>query len=355
MSTARSPDDQLLRNLLMEDEKAASESASTPHPSDETLVLFASDGLSDPEREELVGHLADCTVCRQTVSHLLKLSQSEATVQIAANARGTGSSMRTLWIAIAASLLLAAAWWLGHSNDQNQVAELRTYNAARELIENSRFDEAQQLLTSSVSDTFDSARLRSLRSQAVREIPATQSLAYAGRLTDFGYNPSDFPITKEFGHNPDDVAKERVATGPLAKNAAAARDLLAEAGNKEIEAVLNRGHVLLSLGKPAEATSEFQRATEIAPQQALAWLGLGLARFMQDKYAEAETAFREALRLDPGNFSAAVNLAISLEAHGKSGEALALWKQQRERPLSSEDRRLVEQAIEQLQQLSKDQ
>ncbi len=125
-------------------------------------------------------------------------------------------------------------------------------------------------------------------------MPSLFALASAGRLTDFGFNPIAGPIFKDFMTDPAYLR----ANWRLCRSAKVLKqcDILAESKSDEVEVLLNRGHRALSLGDPASAASEFQRATELAPQQSLSWLGLGLARFMQSRYADAEAAFREALR-----------------------------------------------------------
>jgi tetratricopeptide (TPR) repeat protein len=253
-----------------------------------------------------------------------------------------------LWVTLAASVLLAVGLLVSRPSTDPQVAEARTYNSAKKLLENGQFDEARQLLSSSANKKIASARLSSLRSQAVREMPSLFALASAGRLTDFGFNPIAGPIFKDFMTDPAELARQFAAM-PVGKGAQAARDLLAESKSDEVEVLLNRGHALLSLGDLASAAAEFQRATEAAPQQSLSWLGLGLARFMQSRYADAEAAFREALKLAPESFSAAMNLAMALDEQGKAEEALTVWKQQLDWPLAAADRQLVEQAIHRLQ------
>jgi tetratricopeptide (TPR) repeat protein len=354
MKAPLTPEDRLLRKLLVHSEPAGGAPVSTPHPDEEMLALFAVGALAADQRTPIIEHLADCATCRQTVSQLLSLVEPETTAaapQVTAAKTSSASFWQTrnwVWMAVAASLLLAVGLLVNQKANRRLVAESHTYDAAAKMLADRQFDQARQLLASSATSGIDSDRLRSLEAQAVREIPDPLALAYAGRLTDFGYDALAGPVTKEFGPNPDEVAKQNIAAGPMISGAGQARDLLNRAGADDIDALLNRGHALLSLGEAASATADFERGTQLAPKQALAWLGLGLAYFMQDKYHEAEAAFREAVGLDPNNFSAAVNLAMALQQLGKTQDALAVWKQQLQRPLSPADRQLAEQAVKRL-------
>ena len=108
-------------------------------------------------------------------------------------------------MALAASLLLAVGLLLTRSGNDPQVAEARTYNSAKKLLEDRQFDEARQLLSSSADKGIASVRLSSLRSQAVREMPSLFALASAGRLTDFGFSPIAGPIFKDFMTDPAEL------------------------------------------------------------------------------------------------------------------------------------------------------
>ncbi len=122
------------------------------------LAPFAEGALDPNECKELINHLADCSHCRQVASQLLLLSAESASMSpsiITAESSGTATSSagwRTrsvVWMALAASLLLAVGLLLTRSGSDPQVAEARMYNSARKLLEDGQFDEARQLLSSS--------------------------------------------------------------------------------------------------------------------------------------------------------------------------------------------------------------
>jgi tetratricopeptide (TPR) repeat protein len=245
-------------------------------------------------------------------------------------------------------LLLAIGLWVRHRGSERQIAEAHTYATVTQLLQDGQFAKVHEFLANSAAKGIDSPRLKSLETQATREIPDAHSLAYAGRLTDFGYDPSTGPITKDFGPNWDQIARERVAASPLAKGAGQALDQLMKIDAADLDLLLNRGHVLLTLGDVERAAADFGRATTLDPQRSLAWLGSGLAKFAQGNYADATAAFREAQRLDPKDVSVAINLAMSLQREGKLSAALYVWVKLLDLPLSPADRRLAQGRIERL-------
>jgi len=161
----------------------------------------------------------------------------------------------------------------------------------------------------------------------------TVALSWSGRLDQFGYD-LDGTIARE--------------TAPAAGSdrVKAAYDRLAQAGYREVDVILNRGHALLSLGRPRDATQEFQQATATAPENALGWLGLGLARYMVDDFLGAEQAFRRSGELDPHNPATAVNLAMALDEQGKHPEALAIWRRLLDSSISAADKKKIERLLQ---------
>jgi tetratricopeptide (TPR) repeat protein len=78
--------------------------------------------------------------------------------------------------------------------------------------------------------------------------------------------------------------------------------------------------LLFALGEPAEAIGAFEEATRLAPSDASARLGLGLALHAGGRPEEAVTALEEALRLDPAALEGRPAARAVLEA-GRRGEA----------------------------------
>lgn len=78
-------------------------------------------------------------------------------------------------------------------------------------------------------------------------------------------------------------------------------------------------------GRPAEAESAHRRAVELEPRRSLYHNNLGYSLLRQGKRAEAAAEFRAALELDRANHTARGNLATAI-AWERPDEALAHWK-----------------------------
>lgn len=85
------------------------------------------------------------------------------------------------------------------------------------------------------------------------------------------------------------------------------------------------GVFLERLGKFPAAAGNYQRASELAPTNSYYLLNLGNALLKQQLLAEAATAFRQALKVEPGNTDAMNNLADAYVAlNANLDEAAAL-------------------------------
>jgi Flp pilus assembly protein TadD len=77
---------------------------------------------------------------------------------------------------------------------------------------------------------------------------------------------------------------------------------------------------------PAGAEALFLRALSFEPRNAVALTDLGMARDLQRRHAEAQTAYRQALAVSPEMTTAQVNLALSLAMSGRSKDAVRLLR-----------------------------
>ena len=84
----------------------------------------------------------------------------------------------------------------------------------------------------------------------------------------------------------------------------------------------NIGEVLRLIGRFDDADRHLKLAVEIDPRSAQAWNSIGLLAHDRAHYAEAESAFREALRLRPQFAAALINLANALLALYRRPEAV---------------------------------
>ena len=87
------------------------------------------------------------------------------------------------------------------------------------------------------------------------------------------------------------------------------------------EPYLEAAIALETLGRKQEARAAYQAATERWPDNTLAWLGLGNTEYALDHAAQAETAFRRALRVQADAAAVWNNLAYALAARHCVGPA----------------------------------
>lgn len=69
-------------------------------------------------------------------------------------------------------------------------------------------------------------------------------------------------------------------------------------------------------GQYQAAAQAYGAATQRWPNQQLAWMGLGNAHYLQQQFTEAESAYRQALTLNPDSAAAHHNLAWALMRQG---------------------------------------
>ena len=67
------------------------------------------------------------------------------------------------------------------------------------------------------------------------------------------------------------------------------------------QALAERGHLLIAMGRPSEAAQDFARALELNIRYGPALRGSGICKFQQGKYAEAVEELERAAAAEPGN------------------------------------------------------
>jgi len=331
-------DVQLLKSLLQEVDDAAASASPGDHLDEETLALFSVGGLTGDERDVTVHHLSQCAACRKTASLLLSIEEEEtATVPF----RSVSIWRPRAWIPVAAAasvLIVAGLLFLMQPSGTNPViAEQQTFDEAGRLLAQADFGAAGRILSEATAGGISSDRLHALRSQVLREIPGTTALGSLGRLSDFGY---------EIGG----VAIRDPGAQSTNQSIQAAREALGEEASGDQTLLLNRGHVRLAMGELEKAHGDFQAVLSTQPDEPLAWLGQGLAYYMQNDFASAEDAFRQCLKLEPENLAVRINLAMTLGEQGKLSDALEIWKSLLNAPLEESERRRIEREIEELEQ-----
>ena len=242
MSDAGSLNERLIRPLLERVDRAAEQTLPAAHPEEETLVLFAQGTLDGPARAATVEHLAECVDCRKAVSLLLTLLSVGAggdplTPRAATRRVSRRTVIASLSVATAAGLLLALTLFHGpRGPGLAQQEKIRQQAVA--LLAANQYDQVSRLIAQAENQGAGSAGLKSLQSQAVRHMPDPLALACAGRLSDFGYGI-------------DGVIARAPALAPGRGEARQAEQLLAAAGDSNVDVLLNRGHALLALRSAA--------------------------------------------------------------------------------------------------------
>lgn len=87
---------------------------------------------------------------------------------------------------------------------------------------------------------------------------------------------------------------------------------------------VSRGERLLAEGKTQQALQVFERAVSDDPEDARAWLDLGLAREDLGDIASAKDAYLRAAEIDPGFPDPLNNLGVLLREEAKLAEAIAV-------------------------------
>jgi tetratricopeptide (TPR) repeat protein len=81
------------------------------------------------------------------------------------------------------------------------------------------------------------------------------------------------------------------------------------------------------LGDYVDADKWLSRSVLWSPQDIDAWYYLGRARYNENKFADAVSAFQQCLKLSPRNVKAEDNLGLALAGLGRNEEATAAYKQ----------------------------
>ncbi len=87
--------------------------------------------------------------------------------------------------------------------------------------------------------------------------------------------------------------------------------------------IVGADYVLLS--DYGDADRWFTKATELDPENVLGWYYLGRAKYNENRFEEAISAFKRCLKLSPKHVRAADNLGLSLQGLGRNEDALAAF------------------------------
>lgn len=92
--------------------------------------------------------------------------------------------------------------------------------------------------------------------------------------------------------------------------------------SRKLDILAARGAAKLALKRFDEALADFQEVVDARPS-ATSWNALASGYSSKDDFANAERAYREAIRLDPSAYEARMNFAAMLSRAARNAEALA--------------------------------
>jgi Flp pilus assembly protein TadD len=184
--------------------------------------------------------------------------------------------------------------------------------AARSLLDQGQVSEAGHMVRQYLETHPDSADGHFLLGYILfREIQTEARLeTTAESVKDIVVRPSD-------GKTRDEKARDS-----LAEFTAGAKYHVPNAFDLKIAAL---DYVVL--GDYVDADKWLTRSLEWNPQDTDGWYYLGRARYNENKFADAISAFQQCLKLSPGNVKAEDNLGLALAGLGRNEEATAAYKQ----------------------------
>jgi len=97
-------------------------------------------------------------------------------------------------------------------------------------------------------------------------------------------------------------------------------------GSSAMDLLLQRGRTALEAGDTAAAIEHFTALTDHAPDFAEGWNARATAYFHAGLYGPSVADIQRTLALNPRHFGALSGFATILEATGKPGDALDVWR-----------------------------
>jgi Flp pilus assembly protein TadD len=95
---------------------------------------------------------------------------------------------------------------------------------------------------------------------------------------------------------------------------------------KRADLYLALGECQMQLGKPRDARDSFDTATQLAPNQAGAWVGLGKAALAVNDLRRAEMALKRSLAIEPASSEGNLLVGYVRMREGKVDEALSAFR-----------------------------
>jgi len=115
------------------------------------------------------------------------------------------------------------------------------------------------------------------------------------------------------------------AVGKL-QDALVPMDALPTPARNNYVAQIRRGWLLYKLGRHAEAVDAYAKASALEPRSVESRLGVLAPQLAMRRWSDVESTAREALKLDPNNYSANSKLAYAYYNLGRYSEAATVYK-----------------------------
>lgn len=145
--------------------------------------------------------------------------------------------------------------------------------------------------------------------EEIEEIERADALTRANFwAAEFRKDPSDLDVTQRFASVLREIGSHERAIDVLSKTI----PLHPQADGLQ----MIMGRALLSENRPGEAAEAFYKASVIAPGNAAAHAGLGVALDRLERHHDAQTSYRAALEIEPQRVSTLTNYGLSLALSG---------------------------------------
>lgn len=208
---------------------------------------------------------------------------------------------------------------------------------ARALLDLGRNADAERLLVEAMPLDPDNAEIHLLLSHALRTSDTKQSLALARRAVALSPSSPDMFVNLAWAATTARNADEAVE----AARESIRLDPSYVSGYHVAAQVMTHHKWLLP-----EAEHMANIARQLAPHDPTTWVAVGNVALARGDQHAGERAYREALRLEPENTTAKMNLAIIQERSGRLGDAVDLLQAiVRLDPRDSEARRRIDDLL----------
>ncbi len=269
---------------------------------------------------------------RETKSEIIEQSGQEAAKSPVAILGGI--------LAVVVVMIALAAFLSYFYHAQRNARSQQYYQQGNELMAGDRFQEAIERFRSALSISHTNRDRLALGLALVKAGRLNEAEVYLHELirSDPGSGPANLGLARiavqegnvqdavdnyhraVYGSWPENPRANRIQTrielvetlGKLGHKTQAQAELLSLTAEMPEDIAVRKqvGRMLLDYGLPSESAGTFRGITQKSPQDSDAYAGLGQAELALDNYAAAESAFKNALRWNPGDMTSQKQLEM---------------------------------------------